>query len=134
MILPDGRPKRMKIVLQETGVDIKGMNAEKIRETLSKYPDFANNKTSVQEKTEARGHMCIFFPKFHCELNASERNWCHAKKYSRKHSNGSITRPHKIVPVALDTCTPELNNFLEKLGITLELIEKDKHAGVWTML
>ena len=73
---------------------------KKMWETLSKYPDFANSKTVVQEKIEARGHMCMFFPKFHCELNVSERNWCHAKKHSRKYSK---------IPEALDTCTPELN-------------------------
>ena len=109
MVLPDGRPKGMKVVLQERGVDTKGMNAQKMRETLSKYPDFASSKTIVQDKIESRGHLCMFFPKFHCELNASERNWCHAKKHSRKYSNGSITRLPKIVPEALDTCTPELN-------------------------
>ena len=114
MVLPDGRPKGLKMVLQERRVDTKGINAEKMRETLSKYPDFANSKTIVQEKIEARGHTCMFIPKFHCELNASERNWCHAKKYSRKHSNGSITRLRKIVPVALDTCTPELKKFFGK--------------------
>ena len=85
MVLPDGRPKGMKMVLQERGVDTKGMNAEKMWETLSKYTDFANIKTIEQEKIEARGYLCMFFPKFHCELNASEQNWCHAK---RKDSNG----------------------------------------------
>ena len=35
MTLPDGTPKGMKMVLQERGVDIKGMNAAKIRERLS---------------------------------------------------------------------------------------------------
>ena len=102
----------IQMVLQERGVNTNGMNAEKMWETLSKYPDFANSKTIVQEKIEARGHMCMFFPKFYCELNASERNWCHAKKYSRKYSNGSITTLRKIVPEALETCTPELNQKL----------------------
>ena len=53
MVLPDGRPKGLKMVLQERGVDTKGINAEKMRQTLSKYPDFANSKTIVQEKIEA---------------------------------------------------------------------------------
>ena len=88
MVLSDGRPKGMKMVLQERGVDTKGMNAEIVRETF---------------------YSLYFFPKFHCELNVSKRNWCHTKKYSRKYSNGTITRLQKIVPEALDTCTPELN-------------------------
>ena len=51
----------------------------------------------------------LFFSKFHCELNASKQDWYHAKKYSRKFSNGALTRLRKIVPEALDTYNPELN-------------------------
>ena len=29
-------------------------------------------KSSVQEVIEAAGHLCIFLPKFHCELNFIE--------------------------------------------------------------
>ena len=52
MVLPDGRPKGM-MILQERGVDTKGMNAQKMRETLSKHLDFASSKTIVQDKIEA---------------------------------------------------------------------------------
>ena len=81
------------------------MNAGKLREELSKHDDFRDTKTLLQEKIESRGHLCMYFPKFHCELNAIERCWCHAKKYSRAHANGTITRLRTIVPKALDTCT-----------------------------
>lgn len=37
MTLPDGRQKGMKTVLEERGVDTKGMNAEKLREELHKF-------------------------------------------------------------------------------------------------
>ena len=57
---------------------------------------------------ESRGHLCVFFPKFHCELNAIERVWCHAKKYSHAHANGTITKLRKIVPESLDTCHTDL--------------------------
>ena len=110
MVLPDGRPKGLKIVLQERGIDIRGMNADKLREELSKFDDFKNAKTLVEEKVESRGHLCMFFPKFHCELNAIERCWCHAKKYSRSYANGTITRLRTIVPQALDTCKPDLTS------------------------
>ena len=59
MVLPDGRPKGMKMVLQERRVDIKGMNAQKMRETLSKYLDFTSSKTIVQDKIEAQGLMYV---------------------------------------------------------------------------
>ena len=35
MVLPDGTAKGMKLVLQERGVDVKGMNAEKMRQNLN---------------------------------------------------------------------------------------------------
>ena len=57
---------------------------------------------------ESRGHLCVFFPKFHCEPNAIERVWCHAKNYSRAHANGTITKLRKIVPESLDTCHTDL--------------------------
>ena len=31
MVLPDGRPKGLKIVLQERGIDVSVMNGEKMR-------------------------------------------------------------------------------------------------------
>ena len=92
MILPDGRPKGLKLVLQERGIDVTGMNADKLREELAKIEDFKNPKTLVEEKVKSRGHLCMFFPKFHCELNAIEQCWCHAKKFSRAYANGTITR------------------------------------------
>lgn len=58
-----------------------GMNAEKMREIMEKFEDFNNEPTLVEEKVQARGHLCMFFPKFHCELNASERCWCNSKKH-----------------------------------------------------
>lgn len=37
MVLPDGRAKGMKIVLQERGVDTSGMNAQKMREIWEEF-------------------------------------------------------------------------------------------------
>ena len=90
MTLPDGTPKGMKRVLQERGVDCSGLNADKMREILSKHKDFVEQKTILEEMVEKRGHICLFFPKFHCELNPIERNWCHSKKEARKYANGNI--------------------------------------------
>ena len=82
------------------------MNADK-NETL-KYDDFKNSKTILEERIEERGHLCYFFLNFHCELNAIERCWYHAKKHCRAYANDLIVRLRKIVPEGLDTCTTEL--------------------------
>ena len=107
MTLPDGTPKGMKLVLQEREIDVTGMNAAKMREVLAKHPDFASQKSIVEELIESKGHICLFFPKFHCELNPTERCWCHAKKHTRSYCNGSIARL-RLVPTALDMCNIEL--------------------------
>ena len=67
----NGIAKGMKQVLTEREINTHGMNAAKMREELLKHEDFKNTKTLVQELVERRGHMCMFFPKFHCELNVA---------------------------------------------------------------
>jgi len=39
---------------------------------LSKQDDFWLQKSQLEEKITERGHLCIFLPKFHCELNPIE--------------------------------------------------------------
>lgn len=92
MVLPDGTAKGMKLVLQERGVDVKGLNAEKMREKLSKFEDFSNQATLFEELVHSKRHISLYLPKYHCELNPIERNWCHAKKIARQYVNGSIVR------------------------------------------
>ncbi len=41
--------------------------------------DFKKQKSLVQEVIEAAGHLCIFLPKFHCELNYIEFLWSAVK-------------------------------------------------------
>ena len=126
MVLPDGTPKGMKLVLEERGFDTSKMKADEMRQTLSKHADFLDQITLVEELINSRGHFCKFFPKFHCELNTIERNWCHAKKHTRAYCNGSIVRLRKIVPEALETVSIELMN---KFFATCRLYEKAYREG-----
>jgi hypothetical protein len=43
--------------------------------------DFQQQKSLVKEVIEAAGHLCIFLPKFHCELNFIEFFWGTVKRY-----------------------------------------------------
>ena len=63
--------------------------------------DFNDLSTILQHEVTGRGHICLYLPKFHCELNPIERVWCHAKKYTTANCNGSIVRLRKIVPESL---------------------------------
>src|ERR1700720_3006644 len=90
-----GKPKGIKQVLLERGLWRQGLNLECkkpkqcsvdsidccARRLLSQQPDFLEQKSSVQEVIEAAGHLCIFLPKFHCELNFIEFFWGAVKKY-----------------------------------------------------
>ena len=107
MVLPDGQAKGMKLVLQERGVDTTGMKADAMRAKLKTYSDFKNQKTILEEFIERRGHLCIFYPKFHCELSPIERVWCHSKKHTRAYANGSIIRLRQLVPEGLNSVTTE---------------------------
>lgn len=99
MMLPDGTPKGMKLVLQEREIDVTCMNAARMREVLlAKHPDFASQKSTVEELIESKGHICLFFPKSHCELNPIERCWCHAKKHTRAYCKESIARLRHLYP------------------------------------
>ncbi len=126
MVLPNGQPRGLKLVLEERGVRTNGMNAQKLRETLKSFPDFLQQPMLLEEKIKARGHLCVYFPKYHCELYAIERNWCHAKQYSRAHCNGSIIRLRRIVPEALETVSTEL---LNKFFVTCRMYERAYREG-----
>ena len=43
------------------------------RRVISLEPDFFAQKGAIEELIESAGYKCIFFPKFHCELNFIER-------------------------------------------------------------
>ena len=107
MVDGNGIPRGMKAILEERGVDTTGMKGNEMRQKLKSYPDFQNQKTLLEDYIEQRGHLCLFYPKFHCELSPIERVWCESKKYTRAHANGTISRLRKIVPEGLDSVTVE---------------------------
>ena len=49
------------------------------RRLLFMQPDFLDQKPLLQEFIERRGHLCNFYPKYHCELNFIEQYWGAAK-------------------------------------------------------
>jgi hypothetical protein len=95
-----GQPKGMKQVLLEQDIWRNGlvMQCKKVEDgsgdkceagvtdccakcILDFQPNFQKQKSLVQEVIEAAGHLCIFLPKFHCELNFIEFFWGAVKKY-----------------------------------------------------
>ena len=70
---------------------------------MSLQPDFLAQKPGLVEIIEQAGHLCIFLPKFHCELNFIEMYWGAVKRYTREHCNYSWMKLLNTVELALDT-------------------------------
>ena len=75
----DGHSKRMRLILEERGVNTEGMNIKQIRETLKPHPDFKYQKCKLENYVQERDHICIFYPKLYIELSPVERVWCQSK-------------------------------------------------------
>ena len=108
MVMEDGRPKGMKMVLEERGINTRRMNADDMRVVLSNHEDFRTEKTIIEHHLVNRGHLVYFIPKFHCELNPIERVWGQAKVYTRMHTNFTLVRLRQIVGPALDSVQADL--------------------------
>jgi hypothetical protein len=85
-------PKGVKAVLTERGLyqRLRGKCKNKCESEaisccnsciLELQPNFKEQRSLVQEVIKAAGHLYIFLPKFHCELNFIEFFWGVVKKY-----------------------------------------------------
>ncbi len=50
---------------------------------------FKAQKSRINEVIEGRGHICLFLPKVHCELNYIELYWCLGKWHTRQRADRS---------------------------------------------
>lgn len=106
--------KGIKTVLRERGLWVEGLRGKCQKcpydtvaccgkRILELQPDFKAQKSLVQEVIEAAGHICIFLPKYHCELNFIEFFWGAVKKYLREHSDYTFETLKTNMPVALSS-------------------------------
>ena len=70
---------------------------------LFSQPDFINNKSQLQELIESRGHLCDFYPKYHCELNFIEqyRGAAKLRFRSMRHAT-TLVEMEKLIISCLD--------------------------------
>jgi len=68
MVTEDGKQKGMKTVLQERGVNVKGLHKDEMVKILEEMRDFKFQKSKVEELVLNSGHRAMFIPKFHCEI------------------------------------------------------------------
>jgi hypothetical protein len=61
------------------------------------------SQVQLQELIESRGHLCDFYPKYHCELNFIEQYWGAAKlRFRSKRRAATINEMENIVLSCLD--------------------------------
>ena len=60
-------------------------------------------KSSLEIEIAARGHECISYPKFHCELNYIEFFWGVVKRYTRENCNYSFVELEDTVRAGLES-------------------------------
>ena len=86
-----------------------------LRMLINSLSDFQAQQSRITELVQARGHLCMFLPKFHCELNFIELYWCLAKWHTRgradktwKGLQQAIWEAFGVVPYANPTnkCLP----------------------------
>lgn len=83
-----GEQKGLKDVLEERGFNVSGMRTKCapicpienerccMARLLSNQADVKNQVSLLEQMIVARGHLCMFLPKFHCELNPIEMVSC----------------------------------------------------------
>ena len=84
MVTEAGEPKGLEAILMERGFNTHGKRAKCkpvcpfentdccLTRILSHQADFVNQVSMLEELITQAGHLCIFLPKFHCELNPIE--------------------------------------------------------------
>ena len=153
MVLPDGRPKGLKIVLTERGLwpnnrqrflaqcSVKTKSGKSMkpnpqclnggaccaRALLAAQPDFRNQKSQIEQAILDAGHDVIFYPAFHCELNFIEYFWGAAKRYTRDNCEYDFESLKRLVPEALAGVPNEL---IWKYSARTERIMEAYRSGV----
>lgn len=130
MTLEDGQtPKGLRTVLEERGFNVRGMRAKCVpacspennaccmARLLSKQDDFAQQPTELESLITEAGHLCIYLPKYHCELNPIEMvSECSDTAPNSTHTRAALLpvlgvgevslprSPEEIVPARPGTC------------------------------
>jgi hypothetical protein len=68
--------------------------------------DFLDQKGEMQELVESKGHLILFYPKFHCELNWIEYYWGAGKRFCRDNCEYSFAALQQTISDAFDSIKP----------------------------
>ena len=147
---PD-QPKGIRHVLLEHGFNVQDLRGKCKRcdpdaETccckriLELQPDFQEQRSLVQEVIEKAGHLSIFLPKFHCELNFIEFFWGAVKRYLREHCDYTFDTLKENMPKALAAVPLEtirrwehrMQRWMDAYRSGMETQEAQKHVRAFS--
>ena len=90
------------------------------KKLLGTQPDFVVQRGYIQKKIEERGHLVLFYPKFHPELNF-EYFWGASKRFTRENCDYTIQGLRSTVPLALESVRRDtIRKFHEKTPRIME--------------
>ena len=76
----------------------------------------AKEKSRIEHYLEDKGHICVFLPKFHLELNPIERVWSQAKRHTKAYCNYTLPSLPKNIPNAFNNITQDnIKNYFRKV-------------------
>ena len=70
-------------------------------EMLAHQPESRAELPITQKVVEDAGHLCVFLPKYHCQIDIIEYFWGASKRYTREHCDYTFERLKNTVKTAL---------------------------------
>ena len=107
---------------------------------LENQSDLLHEKSQLEIEITRRGHECIFYPEFHCELNYIEYYWGAVKRYTRENCNYSFIELEHTVRVGFDSVSLRtIRRLANRAGRWIDayiggLNEKQQHVWRWKNL
>ena len=93
---------------------------EQLKMTLMKDPEPGTFQLQKGASHEAKGHLVLFYPKFHCELNFIEFFWAATKRFTRENCEYSFQGLRDTIPKALPISDVTVWRFYQKCQRTMQ--------------
>jgi hypothetical protein len=122
--------KGLRRILQERALwpSNRGLNLSESRLLLSQQEDFKAQCEWLEETASDRGHILIFYSKFHQEFNWIEMFLGATKRFTRKHCTYSFQGLERVVPQALKaTSVATMGRFARKCLCYMNIYRSEVH-------
>ena len=110
---------------------MKKPSVQQLIEILAEEPDFRffESRTALHDIIEAKGHLCDFYPKFHCELSPAEPCWAACKKMLRKLITGDVNGLRAAVSLSMRSICAESVRRYFSYCLRNEILYRKLHAA-----